>query len=110
LKIGDRFRQRIDEAIRIHNKLLVILSEDSVSSAWVEEEVESALGRERKENRLELFPVRIDDAVMSSEQAWASSLRRIRHIGDFSGWKDHDLYYKAFDRLLHDLKAEAAKE
>ena len=30
LKIGDRFRKRINEAIRLHDKLMVILSEHSV--------------------------------------------------------------------------------
>jgi len=29
-----------------------------------------------------------------------------RHIGDFSDWKYHDGYQKAFQRLLSDLKAE----
>jgi uncharacterized protein YjbI with pentapeptide repeats len=105
IKIGDKFRQRIDEAIRIHDKLLVILSEDSISSSWVEEEVESAIERERRENRLVLFPVHIDDTVMNSNQAWAASLRRMRHIGDFNNWKDHDSYRKAFERLLRDLKS-----
>jgi uncharacterized protein YjbI with pentapeptide repeats len=33
LKIGDKFRMRIDEAIRIHDKLLLVLSENSVKSA-----------------------------------------------------------------------------
>jgi hypothetical protein len=27
-------------------------------------------------------------------------------IPDFSNWKDHDAFEKAFDRLLRDLKAE----
>jgi len=31
------------------------------------------------------------------------------HIPDFSNWKDHDSYQKAFDRLVKDLKAEAAQ-
>lgn len=109
IKIGDKFRQRIDEAIRIHDKLLLILSEDSMASAWVEDEVEAALERERRENRLVLFPIRIDDAVEQSSTAWAASLRRTRHIGDFSKWKEHDAYKKAFDRLLRDLKAEQGK-
>ena len=52
-----------------------------------------------------LFPVRIDDAVMDTDQAWASSVRRKWNIGDFTNWKDHDSYKKAFDRLLRDLKA-----
>ena len=109
LKIGDKFRQRIDESIKHHDKLLLILSEQSITSAWVEEEVESAFEREHKENRLVLFPIRIDDAVIDSEQAWAASLRRMRHIGDFSKWKEHDSYQKAFARLMRDLKVEVSK-
>jgi hypothetical protein len=30
-----------------------------------------------------------------------------RYIPDISKWKDHDSYQKAFDRLLHDLRADA---
>jgi hypothetical protein len=33
----------------------------------------------------------------------------MRHIGDFTRWKEHDAYQKAFNRLLRDLKAEAQK-
>ncbi|MGA9771422.1 MAG: toll/interleukin-1 receptor domain-containing protein [Blastocatellia bacterium] len=106
IKIGDKFRQRIDEAIHVQDKLLLILSEDSMASAWVELEVEAAMERERRENRLVLFPVRIDDAIEQSHTAWAASLRRMRHIGDFNKWKDHDSYSKAFERLLRDLKSE----
>jgi uncharacterized protein YjbI with pentapeptide repeats len=109
LKIGDPFRQRIDESIRLHDKLLLILSEHSVQSAWVQDEVESALERERREKRLVLFPIRIDDAVMETDQAWAASIRRTRHIGDFTRWKDHDSYQTAFERLLRDLKAAPAR-
>jgi uncharacterized protein YjbI with pentapeptide repeats len=109
LKIGDQFRQRIDEAIRLHEKLLVILSRYSVRSDWVREEVESCLEREHREKRPVLFPVRLDDAVMDTDAAWAASIRRQRHIGDFSDWRNHDSYQKAFDRLLKDLKAEAER-
>ena len=56
--------------------------------------------------QLALFPIRLDDAVMETDQAWAASLRRNRHIGDFRAWKDHDPYQKLFDRLLRDLKAQ----
>ena len=42
LKIGDKFREKIDEAIRIYDKLLIILSENSIGSDWVEDEVEAA--------------------------------------------------------------------
>jgi hypothetical protein len=106
LKIGDRFRDRIDESIRLHDKLLLILSENSVSSPWVSDEVEAAIEREHREGRTVLFPIKIDDAVTESDKAWAAAIRRTRHIGDFTRWKDYDAYQKAFYRLLRDLKAE----
>jgi hypothetical protein len=105
LKIGDKFRARFEESIRIYDKAMVILSVNSIRSPWVEEEVEAALEKERKQNKLVLFPIRLDDAVMETDQAWAASLRRARHIGDFRAWKDHDQYQKSFERLLRDLKA-----
>jgi uncharacterized protein YjbI with pentapeptide repeats len=105
LKIGDKIRDRIDETIRLRDKLLLILSEQSIASEWVEHEVESALEEERQRGRTILFPVRIDDAVMESKKAWTALIRRTRHIGDFTRWKEHDQYQKAFERLLRDLKA-----
>ena len=107
LKIGDRIRDRIDESIRLHDKLLLILSENSVSSLWVGDEVEAAFERERRENRTVLFPIQIDDAVTESTTGWAAAIRRTRHVGDFTRWKEHDSYQKAFERLLRDLKAGA---
>lgn len=107
LKIGDKIRTRIDESIRLYDKLLLVLSEHSVASQWVEHEVETALGKEMEGKPNVLFPIRLDEAVMQSRTGWASHIRLTRHIGDFINWKDHDEYKKAFDRLLRDLKAEA---
>jgi len=108
LPIGARIRSAIDESIRMHDKLLLVLSETSVTSQWVEQEVETALAREREqEGRTVLFPIRIDDAVMESKAGWPALLRNTRNVGDFTRWKEHDPYSKAFERLLRDLKAGA---
>jgi hypothetical protein len=104
LKIGDKFSERIEKSIWSYDKLLLILSQDSISSTWVEREVDAALERERREERLVLFPIRLDDAVRDSQTAWARAIRRSRHIGDFRGWKNDHEYQRAFDRLLSDLK------
>jgi len=106
LKIGDRIRDSIDSAIRFHDKLMVILTEHSIASTWVEGEVEAALERERSEKRTVLFPIKLDDSVDMTPIAWASHIRQTRHIGDFRGWEKHGAYQKAFVRLLKDLKAE----
>jgi uncharacterized protein YjbI with pentapeptide repeats len=110
LKIGAKLRPAFDEAIRLHDKLIVILSESSVRSQWVEEEVETAFEKERKQETIVLFPIRLDDVVMETDQPWAADIRQTRHIGDFRTWKNRDFYKKAFDRLLRDLKAEAKAE
>ena len=110
MKIGDKIRVRIDEAIRHHDKLLLILSVHSVASEWVETEVEGAFLEERRRETTVLFPVRLDDAVTETTKAWASQIRATRHIGDFRQWKDHDAYQTAFKRLLRDLKPELEKK
>lgn len=104
LKIGDRFDLRIDESIRLHDKLVIILSANSVNSNWVETEVKSALEREQKEGKDVLFPIAIDEEGFTSKQPWAKAIRLQRHIGDFRKWKSHDDYTAAFDRLVRDLK------
>lgn len=106
MKIGDRIRDRLDQSIRLYDKLLLILTEDSIESDWVEKEVETAFEKERRNpGKTVLFPIRLDDAVMDTDKAWAADIRRTRHIGDFTKWQDHDAYQKNFDRLLRDLKA-----
>jgi hypothetical protein len=104
MKIGDKIRQRIEDSIQEHDKLLLVLSGHSVESAWVESEVEAAFEKERRQKRLVLFPIRLDDAVMQTRQAWAADIRRIRHIGDFRGWTQPADYQQALDRLLRDLQ------
>jgi hypothetical protein len=105
LKIGDEIRSVIDASIQVYDRLLLILSKYSVKSHWVQKEVETAFEKEGKENRIVLFPIRIDEAIMHVAVGWAADIRRQRHIGDFTQWKEHGTYQQAFARLLRDLKA-----
>lgn len=75
LKIGDKLRPSIDESIRLYDKLLLVLSEHSVASQWVEQEVETALEKERKEQRAVLFPILLDRAIMDIEGGWPALIR-----------------------------------
>jgi hypothetical protein len=50
LKIGDRFQDRIEESIRLFDKVMIVLSEASVQSSWVESEVNAAREREAGRN------------------------------------------------------------
>lgn len=102
---GARIRDTLHDAIRLHEKLLLILSENALASDWVADEVERVLDRERREKRLVLFPIRLDDTVMTSAKGWAATLRD-RNIGDFTHWKHHAAYQTALARLLRDLQAD----
>ena len=105
LRIGEEIRGGIDQSIRVHDKLLLVLSKNSVQSEWVKREVETAMEQERRQKRTVLFPIRLDDAVMKIESGWPADIRLSRNIGDFRRWKNHDAYQKSFDRLLRDLRA-----
>jgi hypothetical protein len=107
MKIGDKLRHRIDESIHLYDRLLLVLSEHSITSTWVEKEVETAFEKEQQGKHV-LFPIRLDDIVMTTTQSWAADIRRTRHIGDFTRWKQHDDYQQALERLLRDLKAETS--
>jgi hypothetical protein len=103
LPIGGKILDEIDAAIRLRDKVLLILSEHSIGSDWVEDEVKTAYEEERKRGQTMLVPIRLDDAVMETEEAWAAKLRADRNIGDFRQWKDHDAYREVFERVLRDL-------
>ena len=103
MKIGEKIRDRINREIHVQDKLLLILSEHAISSDWVEDEVETALEKEQRQQREVLFPVRLDESVMQTLQPWAAKVRR-RHIGDFTRWTEPTEYQQAFERLLRDLK------
>lgn len=107
MKIGDEIRTRIDESIKRYDKLLLVLSEHALESTWVKHEVEAAFDKEARQHAQVLFPIRVDDMVMQTDKAWAITIRREKHIGDFTKWKQHGDYQQALERLLRDLKAEA---
>jgi len=114
---GRKLHEQIDEAIRLHDKLLLILSPHSMESEWVKTEIAKARKREVRDQRRVLFPIRL--APFETLRDWEcfdadtgkDSAREIREyfIPDFSNWKDHDSYQEAFQRLLSDLKASDAK-
>jgi FixJ family two-component response regulator len=105
MRIGDMIRPTIKAMIKNVEHVLLVLSKDSINSAWVREEVEQALRVEEERGQVILLPIRIDDAVMSTTESWANDLKRKRQIGDFSDWEKSTRFGKALERLLRDLQA-----
>jgi uncharacterized protein YjbI with pentapeptide repeats len=106
LKIGDKTRDVINEKIRTYDKLMLILSSNSVNSEWVKYETDKAYAKELKSKSLVLFPIRLDDAILKVKKDWVETITDTRNIGDFRNWKDHDSYQKELERLIRDLKTE----
>jgi TIR domain len=59
IRVGLKIHVQLDEAIRLHDKLLLILSKDSMKSEWVNTEIAQARKREVKDGKRVLFPVRL---------------------------------------------------
>lgn len=114
IQAGKKIHHQIDEAIRVYDKLLLILSPNSMNSNWVGSEIIRAKKKEDRQDSQMLFPVsivpyqKIQDWEFFDSDSGRDLAREIREyfIPDFSLWKsDHDAYSEAFERLLRDLKA-----
>ena len=114
IKGGKKIHTQLDEAIKLHEKLLLVISENSMNSDWVANEIKRARKREKESGRQKLFPIRLIDfdllrewELFDSDTATDLAAEvRSYFIPDFSQWKNHDSYQKAFDRLMRDLKAD----
>jgi hypothetical protein len=117
MKGGEKLHEQLFRAIQIEDRLLLVLSEESIKSEWVMTEIRKAREAERKENRRKLFPIRLVDFEVlkgwtcfdaDSGKDLAVEVREF-FIPDFSKWKDHDSFEAAFKRLQKDLQAANGK-
>ena len=104
LKAGEQFPDRIAESIRRCDKLVPILSKDSILSSWVETEVGIARERELQDHMRVLCPIRLDNTAQMSKQDWVKEISNERHIGDFTNWQQPDVYQSELAALLDALK------
>jgi len=109
---GRHLHEQIEEAIRVYDKLLILLSPDSMASSWVITELRKARKLERRTGKRKLFPLRLVDYEQVAEwecpdgdsgEDLAVEVRKY-FIPDFTRWKDHDEFEKSYARLLKDLR------
>ena len=100
-----KIETQIDRAIRQNPTVLLILSEHSLKSDWVEHEVRTARELEKEMGRDTLCPVALDESWKSS--SWP---RRVMeqimeyNILDFSSWKDDGKFGNTFNKLIDGLE------
>ena len=88
-------------------KLLIILSESSVNSDWVEREIQAAMEKERRSpgNTVPL-PIRLDDAVIESNRPGSD----IRRTGTSeASAMEGPRFVKRVERLLRDWRQKARR-
>lgn len=105
LKSGQGFPQRIEDAIRSHDKVIIVLSKNSIESGWVEREFNIAREME-SEKRKVFIPVYLDHSYLSPRTDWVNYLRSHRHIGNFQDWKIPYRYETEFKKLLEILEKD----
>jgi TIR domain/Pentapeptide repeats (8 copies) len=110
---GERLFDVLDRAIHLQDRLLLVLTEESMKSKWVEYEIRTAFKREAEEERRILFPIRLIDFDRIQQWTCLDSdtgedlARRVREFyipGDFVEWQDKDAFDAAFDKLIDNLR------
>jgi hypothetical protein len=118
LKGGRYLLDQIEAAIADQERVLLVLSEDSVTSNWVAAEILRARARENTAGYQVLFPIRLVPFHRLKEWTLFDSdsgedlakVVRSYYIPDFSCWRNKIQYSEILSRLLQDLRdAQKAK-
>jgi hypothetical protein len=100
-----RFEKQIDRAMRLNPIVLLILSEHSLKSDWVEHEVRTARSLEKEMGRDVLCPVALDDTWKNSP--WPKRVMEQvmeYNILNFSAWQDDGKFENTFNKLIDGLE------
>jgi len=114
MKCGKLIHGQMASSIKSHEKIFLILSENSMDSEWAKTEIIKAKNREDKEGMRVLFSVSlVEFSVLNEWRLFNSDGRvfaeeiRLFNIPSFIGGEiDNDEYLKKFEQLLESLKAE----
>jgi hypothetical protein len=114
LATGDSIAQRIDQAIASSDVLLVLLSQSSVASKWVQHELSAALSGELRDRAITVVPALIEDCevppLLADRQYLdlrhdlpAAIRRLVEQIGSVPTLDFSRLDGRAFEDMVGDL-------
>jgi uncharacterized protein YjbI with pentapeptide repeats len=100
-----RLEKVVNRAMRLNPTVLLILSQYSLKSDWVEHEVRTARELEKEIGRDVLCPVALDDSWKNS--SWPKRIMEQvmeYNILDFSNWTDDSKFENTFNKLIDGLE------
>jgi len=110
---GDDIHDVIDHGIRMWDKVLLCASKNSLTSWWVDDEMEKAfqkeqrLTKERGKKVLSLIPINLDGYMFSDDYvSGKKSQLRKRVAADFMNWKDHDQFSLEIENVVNALRSD----
>jgi uncharacterized protein YjbI with pentapeptide repeats len=112
---GDDIFEQVDQGIRLWDKILLCCSESSLTSWWVDNEINTAfekeqeLMRQRGHKILSLIPLNLDDFMFSDkwENGKAAQIKS-RNAADFTEWQSNNKKFEEqFERLMIALRTDA---
>lgn len=106
---GEISEDRVHELSGLYDKLLLVISGESLETEWLSWEIHRARWREHYEFRRLLFPIRIVAADrIEKDDSLGGVLCPEYLVHDFSGW-EYELSEPACRQLLDDLRTDALR-
>lgn len=93
IKVGDSIPARIYEGIANATHLIYVISQYSLQSSWVQEELDIAKMRQKENLGCKILPVVIDDSKPPTA---------VQHIkyASFANWQDSSSFWRSLNQLL----------
>jgi uncharacterized protein YjbI with pentapeptide repeats len=85
---GDRILEGVNEAIRLHDRIILCCSKSSLTSWWVKDEIRKAQEKERKLGRDVIIPILLDDYLLADWDDGLAADIRSRNAADFRTFDD----------------------
>ncbi|MEH6469696.1 MAG: toll/interleukin-1 receptor domain-containing protein [Halopseudomonas sp.] len=98
ISVGDSIPKRIYESIDQSSHLIYVVSQSSIESNWVTEELSVAKMKQLSSDGITILPALIEHTELPS------SISHIKYA-DFTEWENHFSYELAFQQLLKPIKS-----